>query len=275
MVHKIFQVKRNKILLRDGGSANALDDAPGERRNRCVGGGVHNSMTCLGRVCYSKIATNKAAPPGPRDLKFRFGQTAQGVLTSGRRDRVASSRRHKNRQPSCHRILSMRTTVIAALGLAVTIACGPVRAAEDGTTLTERLKEAARQAGDAFRRGADAVAQSATEAWDKTEAYLSDDPATYRQGAANTLQELGGELAQLRQESAAIAPERVYYQTLLAALEQQRQYAVQQLAALSPEAIHAGRQGARRGLDNTMRYLEGHVDLARQELRDLVGTTSR
>lgn len=171
--------------------------------------------------------------------------------------------------------LCMRRIVIAALGAAITLCSQPARAADDSTSLPERLKEAAREAGDALRRGADAVAQGATEAWDKTQAYLSDDPTTYRAGAANTLQELGGELAQLRQQSAAVAPERAYFQTLLAALEQMRQYAVQQLAALSPEAIHAGREGARRGLDNTMRYLEGHLDLARAELRDLVGSTSR
>lgn len=169
----------------------------------------------------------------------------------------------------------MRTTAIAALGVAIMLCSQPVRAADNQTALPERLKEAAREAADALRRGADAVAQGATEAWDKTQAYLSDDPATYRAGAANTLQELGGELAQLRQQAAGVAPDRVYFQTLLAALEQMRQYAVQQLAALSPEAIHAGREGARRGLDNTMHYLEGHLDLARAELRDLVGTPSR
>ena len=169
----------------------------------------------------------------------------------------------------------MRRTVIAALGVAITLCCGSAPAADDASSVTERLKEAAREAGDALRRGADAFAHGAREAWDKTQAYLSDDPATYRQGAANTLQEIGGELALLRQQSAAVAPERAYFQTLLAALEQQRQYAAPQLAALSPEAIHAGREGARRGLDNTMRYLEGHLDLARDELRDFAGTVSR
>jgi hypothetical protein len=169
----------------------------------------------------------------------------------------------------------MRRIVIAALAVTVTLYSQPAPAADDPSSLPERLKEAAREAGDALRRGADAVAQGASQAWDKTQAYLSDDPATYREGAAKTLQELGGELAQLRQQSAAVAPDRAYFQTLLAALEQMRQYAVQQLAVLSPEAIHAGREGARRGLDNTMHYLEGHLDLARAELRDLVGTPSR
>jgi ElaB/YqjD/DUF883 family membrane-anchored ribosome-binding protein len=169
----------------------------------------------------------------------------------------------------------MRKTLIAALGVAATLCSQPAPAADDSSSLPERLKEAAREAGDALRRGANAVAEGATQAWDKTQAYLSDDPVTYREGAANTLQELGGEIAQLRQQSVAVAPERVYFQTLLTALEQMRQYAVQQLAALSPEAIHAGREGSRRGLDNTMHYLESHLDLARSELRDLVGTPSR
>lgn len=163
-------------------------------------------------------------------------------------------------------------TMIAAVGVAAALCCGFAVAADDQPSVSDRLKEAAREAGDALRRGADAVAQGAREAWDKTQAYLSDDPTTYRQGATNTLQEFGAEIAQFRQQSAALAPDRAYYQTLLAALEQQRQYAAQQLAALSPEAIHAGREGPRRDLDNTMRYLEGHLDLARNELRDFVGT---
>jgi hypothetical protein len=44
------------------------------------------------------------------------------------------------------------------------------------------------------------------------------------------------------------APDRAYFQTLLAALEQQRQYGTQQLTALSLEAIHAGHEGAWPGL---------------------------
>jgi hypothetical protein len=108
----------------------------------------------------------------------------------------------------------MRRIVIAALAVTVTLYSQPAPAADDPSSLPERLKEAAREAGDALRRGADAVAQGASQAWDKTQAYLSDDPATYR-------------------------------------------------------------EGARRGLDNTMHYLEGHLDLARAELRDLVGTPSR
>ena len=167
----------------------------------------------------------------------------------------------------------MRVAVTKILSAAVMLCsiCGPVPAADE-PSLSERIKEAAREAGDTIRRGADAFAQGAREAWDKTQAYGSDDPATYRQGAANTLQELGGEIAQLRQQSAALVPDRVYFQTLLAALEQQRQYALQQLAALSPDAIHAGREGARRRLDDTLRHLEGYLDIARDELRDFVGS---
>jgi hypothetical protein len=181
---------------------------------------------------------------------------------------------HKNRQPLNRRILGMRT-VITALGACVILASVRVHAADDRSSITDRLKEAAREAGDALRRGADTVAQGAQDAWEKTQAYLSDDPTTYRQGAANTLEQIGGELALLRQQAAGVAPDRAYFQTLLAALEEQRQYAAQQLALLSPEAIHAGREGTRHGLDKTMHYLESHLELARDELRDFVGTTSR
>ncbi|HEY0792667.1 MAG TPA: hypothetical protein VGD78_16510 [Chthoniobacterales bacterium] len=144
--------------------------------------------------------------------------------------------------------------------------------ADDSPSVGDRLREAARQASDAFQKAKGAVTQGAQEAWEKTQAYLSDDPATYREGATGTLQEWGAEIGQLQQQAAAVAPTRVYLQTLLTALAQQREFAVQQLAALTPDQVHEGRDGARRALDGTMHHLEEHLDLARGELRDLIGS---
>jgi len=144
--------------------------------------------------------------------------------------------------------------------------------ADDAPSVADRLREAGRQASDVFQKAKGAVTQEAQDAWEKTQAYLSDDPATYREGAAATLQAWGTEIPRLQQQAAAIAPTRVYLQSLLTALAQQREFAAQQLAALTPDQVHEGREGTRRALDKTMHRLEEHLDLVRDELRDLVGS---
>jgi hypothetical protein len=143
--------------------------------------------------------------------------------------------------------------------------------ADESPSVAERLREAAREASDVFQRAKGTVTQEARDAWEKTQAYLSDDPATYREGATNTLQQWGAEINQLQQQSAAVAPARVYLQTLLTALAQQREFAAQQLAALTPDQVHGGRDGTRRALDGTMQRLEEHLDLVREELKSLIG----
>jgi hypothetical protein len=157
------------------------------------------------------------------------------------------------------------TTVTAAL------LCGAALAADPPTT-TERLKDAASDAGNALQRAGNVLADETREAWTKTKAYFSDDPETYKMGAAQKLKELGAEFAQLRQNSTAIK-DRPYFQTRLLALEQQQQFAQQQLSALAPDEIRKGREGTRRGVDTTLERMEEHLDIAQKEVRDFTGAT--
>jgi hypothetical protein len=84
--------------------------------------------------------------------------------------------------------------LIAALALAT-----PIFGAE---SVTEKAKEKASEAWDATKDAAETatrfVTKESREAWAKTKAYLSTDPATYRQGATDKLKELDGKIGTRR-----------------------------------------------------------------------------
>ena len=164
----------------------------------------------------------------------------------------------------------MKTQLIPTLACTAALLCGAAFAA-DQPTATERLKDAAKDAGNAFEQAAGVVAKEAREAWTKTKAYFSDDPGTYRAGATQKLSELDKEIDQLREHSAGISKSRPYFSTRLQALEQQRQFASEQLQALQPDDIRKGREGTRRGVDTTLERLEEHLDIAQKEVRDITG----
>ncbi len=67
---------------------------------------------------------------------------------------------------------------------------------------SERLKETTSQAvavsKEKAKQTADAFAKSTREAWNKTEVYFTEDPATYRVAVTQRLNELGGEIARIR-----------------------------------------------------------------------------
>lgn len=139
--------------------------------------------------------------------------------------------------------------------------------AQETKRLKERASDAVEATKDTTKRAADAVARSTREAWQKTKAYLSDDPDTYRRGAELKLNELGAEIAELRKHSAGIK-DRTYFLTRVEALEQHHKYAANQLAALPPEDIHKGREGMRKRVDLILARLDDYVDLAQKEAKD-------
>lgn len=143
-----------------------------------------------------------------------------------------------------------------------------VLAAEEKKTTTEKVKEtasdAAEAAKDATKRAVDVVATKTRQAWKKTQAYLSDDPAAYRTGATQRLHELSTEIAQLR--DAGGTSERPYWPTRVQALQQQHQYAMDQLVSMPRDAKR--RDVKRDQLDKTIEHLEDHIDIAQREMRD-------
>jgi len=157
---------------------------------------------------------------------------------------------------------------LLAVLVAAVIATTTAVAAEEKKTTTEKMQETASDAAEktkeATKRAVDVVAAKTREAWNKTKAYFSDDPAAYRTGATQRLHELSTEIAQLRDASGV--SERLYWSTLVQALQQQHQYAMDRLLSVPQDAKR--REAKRDQLDKTISYLEGHIDIAQREMRD-------
>jgi ElaB/YqjD/DUF883 family membrane-anchored ribosome-binding protein len=143
--------------------------------------------------------------------------------------------------------------------------------AEDEKTTGETVKEKASEAVQATKEGtkkaAHSVAQTTRRAWKKTKAYFSEEPTTYRKGATGSLQDLGSEIARLKEESGG-ASGRDYFATRIQSLEQQHKYAEDQLAALNEEDIKSAKESKRRQFNQTMDRLEQNIDLAEKEAKD-------
>jgi hypothetical protein len=144
--------------------------------------------------------------------------------------------------------------------------------AEEKTT-AETVKEKASEAVEATREGtkkaARVVAQKTRQAWKRTKAYFSEDAATYREGATGQLKELGSEIARLKEQS---ANDRDYFATRVHALEQQHQYAQDQLAGLSAEELKSAKEIKRRKLSQVIDRLEENIDLAQKEAKDFAAS---
>ncbi len=159
----------------------------------------------------------------------------------------------------------------AALALAAaTIPTTALVAAEEKST-TEKLKEKTSDAVEATKEGtkraAHTLAKTTRQAWKKTKAYLAEDATTYRDGATKQVNELAAEISQLKARSAR-AGDRDYFATRVRALEQQHQYAEDQLTGLGAEDLKRGPESKRDRLDQTIDRLEDNVDLAQKEAKD-------
>ena len=138
---------------------------------------------------------------------------------------------------------------------------------------SERLKETTSQAvavsKEKAKQTADAFAKSTREAWNKTKAYFTEDPATYRAAVTQRLNELGGEIARIREQSEG-TKDRSYYMMRLQALDEHHKYTLRQLAELPPNDVKKGKDSLRTRLDVIIDRLEEHLELAREEGRDFV-----
>jgi hypothetical protein len=153
---------------------------------------------------------------------------------------------------------------LATAGLGIT----SLATAEEKPT-TEKVKETASDAVEATKEGAKraahTVAATTRQAWKKTKAYLSQEPTTYRQGASGQLNELKKEINQLKEVNAG---DRDYFATRIHSLEQQHQYAEDQLAGLAVEDMKAAKESKRSRLNRTIDRLEDNIALAQKEAND-------
>jgi hypothetical protein len=124
----------------------------------------------------------------------------------------------------------------------------------------------------------EAVSQKARNLWVKTKAYLSEEPPTYKEGAQQTLVDLGREIDTVSMRVGVHPPE--YFQTRLRSLREQHDDLISKLNDLNGEAIKVRMSGPRYVFDQRVSLLEYSLDQAeaeadilarlnRSEIRDL------
>ncbi len=153
------------------------------------------------------------------------------------------------------------------LSLAAALLLAPVLTSAE-ETLKERAKDLLHDTKQTMKKAAGEIANSSREAWRKSQAYTSDDPAVYRRAAEQRLGDISAEITNLQQNAPATG--RPYFATYLTALQQQSSYAKDQLTALTPEEIRQTDSGHRQRFDLTVDRLEEHLDLAEREARDFI-----
>lgn len=147
------------------------------------------------------------------------------------------------------------------------LADGTARAADD-RTIRERFAQSADAVRDKLSALADRGVEQARKAWKQTQAFLSDFPATHRQGAVERLADLDREIAKLEAASKQEwMQDREYFRTRVAALAQHYDYTLRQLERLPKDKTAQGYELTRQAFDNTLEDLENALDQARQEIR--------
>jgi ribosomal protein L20 len=164
----------------------------------------------------------------------------------------------------CRSCLARFTCTMIARVLLIALALPAIALAAEEKTASEKVKETASDAADTAKEAAKTVAAKTRQAWNKTKAYFSENPTTYRQGARERLADLEKEIADLRE--AGVGSDRPYWATRLNALQEQHDYAKSQLSALPEDAKR--RETKRAQLDTTISRLEQYVALAQKERAD-------
>lgn len=166
----------------------------------------------------------------------------------------------------------LTTTICTALLTFVCVAADenkPLteRAKDTTNSVIDKTKEVASDTKDAVVDAARNVGEATRTTWIKTKGYLSEDAVTYREGATQTLNELSGEITQLKAMVPAPHPE--YFKTRIQALEQHHQQLSMDLAKLTPDDIKTRMSGMRHAFDQSLESLEEAINQAHKEAKRL------
>ena len=165
---------------------------------------------------------------------------------------------------------SVLTTIVLAAAAALAFAeekpvTEKLRDAAAGAVDT--TKDVARDAKDAVVGAAKRAGAATRSAWRKTKAFVSEDAPTYRDGAAQTLTDLGREIREVKAKLPASYP--AYFHTRLLALEQQYEFLGGHLSKLSSEQIKMRTSRERYAFDQCVGSLEEAIDQAKDEAESL------
>lgn len=154
----------------------------------------------------------------------------------------------------------MKRTLILA-----TILTLPAFAMADDKTLSERASNAAASVEQGTKEAASAVVNATRNAWNSTKAYVSPDPAEFRENAERKIKELADDIDQLKGESKGEIASREYFGTRVKSLREQVVFARSELRKLPDDK--AAFPDARKRMNDTLDSLESAVAEAQKEVR--------
>ena len=129
----------------------------------------------------------------------------------------------------------------------------------------ETVKDAAKTVGEKTKEAAKTVGEKTKELWRDTKAYASSDRKTYRDGARQKLNDLGEEIAELKNRKSEAADPQAF-ESQLDTLSQQHATAKEELAKLKKTAGTKDYADARKEFDTTIDKLEEGIAQARKQL---------
>jgi G3E family GTPase len=165
----------------------------------------------------------------------------------------------------------MKITVMVALlsTIAVLNAVAQESAGEQikqgAVKVGETVKDAAKTVGEKTKEAAKTVGEKTKELWRDTKAYASNDRKTYRNGARQKLNDLGEEIAELKNRKSEAADPQAF-ESQLDTLSQQHATAKEELAKLKKTDGTKDYAEARKQFDTTIDKLEDGIAQARKQL---------
>jgi hypothetical protein len=130
----------------------------------------------------------------------------------------------------------------------------------------EAVKDAAKTVGEKTKDAAKTVGEKTKELWRDTKAYASTDRKTYRKGARQKLNDVGEEIAELKNRKSEAADPQAF-ESQLDTLDQQHATAKEQFAKLKKTAGTKDYADARKEFDKTIGEMEDGLAQARKQLR--------
>jgi len=155
----------------------------------------------------------------------------------------------------------MKRTLI----LATILSLPALGLADDNKTLSQRASAAATSVEQGTKDAAEAVVNATTNAWNSTKAYITQDPAEFREGAERKIKELADDIDQLKGASKGELASREYFGTRVRALHEQLAFARNELRKMPQDKKDF--PDARKRMNNTLDGLEGAVSEAQKEAR--------
>jgi hypothetical protein len=160
----------------------------------------------------------------------------------------------------------MKSPLVSSV--AILFALSQLSLAED-----KPLKERAGQAVESLKRetrdATAAAAKVARQAWNATQAYLTEDPREFREGATRKLEELNGDVTALK-ENASVGPmaQRHYFVTRVTSLSEQVEFVRGELGKVPGGKESPAFDAARTRFNTMLGHLEKAVDQAQSEVGD-------